>query len=42
MEDHLLAAVPEDSNEFRSNYLYREEMNDFFLEYVVMVCIDDL
>ncbi|CAK4473298.1 unnamed protein product [Aphanomyces euteiches] len=37
MEDHLVAAVPEDPNEFRTNYLYKEEISDIFLEYVVLL-----
>ncbi|KAF0699117.1 Aste57867_10319 [Aphanomyces stellatus] len=37
MEEHLAAVVPDDPNDFRMNYLYKEEVSDCFLEYVVLL-----
>ncbi|RHY56181.1 hypothetical protein DYB38_003462 [Aphanomyces astaci] len=37
MDEHLMPMVPPDPNDFRTSYLYKEEISDCFLEYVVLV-----
>ncbi|RHZ08275.1 hypothetical protein DYB37_008284 [Aphanomyces astaci] len=38
MDEHLMPMVPPDPNDFRTSYLYKEEISDCFLEYVVLNC----
>ncbi|ETV99412.1 hypothetical protein H310_08108 [Aphanomyces invadans] len=37
MDENLTSMVPDDPNDFRTNYLYKEEISDCFLEYVVLL-----
>lgn len=37
IQEHLLPNAPEDANEFRTRFLYTEEVSDIFSEYIVVV-----
>ncbi|OQR99914.1 hypothetical protein ACHHYP_03940 [Achlya hypogyna] len=37
MQEHLVPMTPQDSNDFRNNYLYTEAVSDCLVEYVVML-----